>query len=88
MENIKEWASLPLPELLTKASSRKDWKKRICAESFLMSPLTTQSVMGINCTQLPLLVVGFFLACEDFGRMFDSAFLNCAFFKWRLASAN
>ena len=26
MENIKEWTSLPMPELLTKASSKKDWK--------------------------------------------------------------
>ena len=24
---------------------------------------------------------GFFLACEDFGRMFDSSFPTCAFFK-------
>ena len=30
---------------------------------------------------------GFFLACEDFGRMFDNSFPACAFFfflKWRL----
>ena len=26
MNNIKEWTSLPMPELLTKASSKKDWK--------------------------------------------------------------
>ena len=33
---------------------------------------------------------GFFLACEDFGRMFDNLFPACAFFfflKWRLAGA-
>ena len=37
MENIKEWTSLPMPELLTRASCRKDWK-RISAELSLMSP--------------------------------------------------
>ena len=26
VDNIKEWTSLPMPELLTRASSRKDWK--------------------------------------------------------------
>ena len=32
---------------------------------------------------------GFFLACEDFGRMFDNSFSACAFFlKWRLARAH
>ena len=36
MDNVKEWTSLPMPELLTRASCRKDWK-RISAESFLMS---------------------------------------------------
>ena len=31
---------------------------------------------------------GFFLACEDFGRMFDNSFPACAFlFKWRLGRA-
>ena len=37
MDNIKEWTSLPMPELPTRASCRKDWK-RISAESSLMSP--------------------------------------------------
>ena len=37
MDNIKEWTYLPLPELLTMASCRKDWK-RISAESSLKSP--------------------------------------------------
>ena len=37
MDNIKEWTSLPMPELLTRASRRKDWKI-ISAESSLMSP--------------------------------------------------
>ena len=41
MDNIKEWASTPTPELLTMASCRKDWK-RISAESSLMS------VKGLN----------------------------------------
>ena len=47
MDNIKEWSSLSMPELLTVASCIKDWNK-ISAESFLMSPLTTQSAGGIN----------------------------------------
>ena len=38
MDNIKEWTSLAMPELLTKASyEKKKWKK-ISVESFLMSP--------------------------------------------------
>ena len=36
MDNIKEWTYLPMPELLTLAFRRKDWK-RISAESSLMS---------------------------------------------------
>ena len=36
--------------------------------------------------------VGIFLACEDFGGMFDNKFFACAFFfvflKWGLARAN
>ena len=37
MDNIKEWTSLPMPELLTRAYCRKDWK-RISPESSIMSP--------------------------------------------------
>ena len=37
MDNTKEWTSLPMPELLTWDSCRKDWK-RIFAESCLMFP--------------------------------------------------
>ena len=37
LDNIKEWTSLPMPELLTRASCRKD-RKRITARSSLMSP--------------------------------------------------
>ena len=37
MDNIKEWTSLPTPDLFTRASCRKHWK-RISAESSLMSP--------------------------------------------------
>ena len=29
LDNIKEWTFLPMPELHTKASCRKDWKKMI-----------------------------------------------------------
>ena len=35
--DVKEWTSLPMPELLTLASRREDWK-RISAESSLMPP--------------------------------------------------
>ena len=37
MDNMKEGTSLPMPELLLRASCRKDWK-RISAETSLMSP--------------------------------------------------
>ena len=37
IDNIKEWTSLPIPELLTMAFCRKIWK-RISAESSLMFP--------------------------------------------------
>ena len=37
MDDIREWISLPMPELFTQTSSRKAWK-RISAESSLMSP--------------------------------------------------
>ena len=47
VDSIKEWTSLPVPELLTRASCRKDWE-RISAESSLMVPATTQSVKGLN----------------------------------------
>ena len=47
MGNIKQWRSLPMQELLIRASSRKDWKK-ISAKLSLMSVLMTQSVIGLN----------------------------------------
>ena len=51
MDNMKEWTSLPIPELLTRAACRKGWK-RISAESSLMSPPPplpiTQSVKGLH----------------------------------------
>ena len=37
MDSIKDWTSLPMPELITRASCRKDWKM-ISSESSLMSP--------------------------------------------------
>ena len=49
LDNVKEWTPLPMPELLTMASRRKDWK-RISAESSVMSPPTTRSVKGLNRT--------------------------------------
>ena len=49
VDNAKEWLTLPMPELFTTASCRKDWK-RISAESSLVSS-TTQSVKGLNWTE-------------------------------------
>ena len=57
MDNIKEWTSLPLPELLTRASCRKDWK-RISADSPVMLPPVTQSVKGLKWTELIAHTVG------------------------------
>ena len=37
MDNINEWTSLPMPELLTRASCQKVWKS-ISAKSSLTSP--------------------------------------------------
>ena len=37
MDNEKEWTCLPMPEMLTRPSCRKHWK-RISAESSVMSP--------------------------------------------------
>ena len=37
MNTIKEWTSIPIPELLARAARRKDWKL-ISAESSLKSP--------------------------------------------------
>ena len=51
MNNAKEWISPPMLELLTRASSRKD-RKSISAESSLMSHPTTESVKGLNWTEL------------------------------------
>ena len=36
MDNVKEWTSLPMPEVLTVTSRGKD-RKRISAETFVMS---------------------------------------------------
>ena len=54
MDNVKGWTSLLMPELLTRASCRKDWK-RIYVESSHMSllppspaPQLTHSVKGLN----------------------------------------
>ena len=49
MDNIKEWIFLPMPELLTRASSRKDGK-RFAAESSVMTPSMTQLVEGLKWT--------------------------------------
>ena len=51
MSNIKEWTSLPMPELLTRTSHGEDWK-RISAESSVVFPLTIQSVQELGCTEL------------------------------------
>ena len=46
MDNIKEWTSLPIPELISRACCRKD-RKRISTGSSLMSPaLPPDDVIG------------------------------------------
>ena len=45
MDNVKEWTFPPVPELLTGAFCRKDWK-RISAESSLMSPRRPNRLKG------------------------------------------
>ena len=57
MDNIEQWTSLPVPELLTRASCRKDWK-RISAESSLMSPrppIRSMDWTELNWTTCPSL---------------------------------
>ena len=49
MDNIKEWTSLLISELLTRASCRKGWK-RIFAESSLMSPWRPNHNQMNRCT--------------------------------------
>ena len=60
--DIKEWTSLPTPELLTRASCRNDWE-RISAESSIMSirwPSPSGDWTELNWTRwqcLPLCVI-------------------------------
>ena len=53
MDNIKEWTYLSKPELLTRASCRKVWK-RISVESSLKSPHQDPIGQGteLNCSAL------------------------------------
>ena len=51
MDNINERTSLPMPELHTRASCRKDWN-RVSAESSLMSSLRTSR--SRDCAELTL----------------------------------
>ena len=50
MDNVREWTSLPIPELLTMANCRKQWK-RLSAESSFVFPPTAKSVTGLNCVE-------------------------------------
>ena len=47
IQHFLGWTSLPMPELLTRASCRKDWK-RISAESSLKSPSDDLSGRGTD----------------------------------------
>ena len=47
MDKIREWISLPVPKLLTRASCRKDWKKDLCLVVPPVPP-TTKSVKELN----------------------------------------
>ena len=59
MDNTKEWTSLPMPELLTKASLQKRLEEDLC---WIVPhvPSTTQSVKGLNWTELILRVIPIF----------------------------
>ena len=54
------------------------------------SPVMYNNTTNLNNVAISLVVVvcGFFLACEDFGRMFDNSFLACNlfFFKVEISS--
>ena len=58
MDNIKVGTSLPMSELLTRASCRKAWKK-MSAESSLMFPRMTRSVKGLNWIELNFFFIVF-----------------------------
>ena len=51
MDDIKEWTSLPMPELLTRASCRKRLEEDLCWIVPHVPPMT-QTVKGLNRTQL------------------------------------
>ena len=51
MDDLKEWTSLPMPKLFSTAFPRKDWK-RISAEASIVCPPTTQSIKGLNGSEL------------------------------------
>ena len=51
MDDIKERTFLPLPELLTRTSCRKDWETIPAESSFMFTQRPTQSVKGLNWTE-------------------------------------
>ena len=51
MDNIKHWTSLPMPELLKRASCKKT--ERGSLQNCPSCPTTTKSVKGLNWTELP-----------------------------------
>ena len=76
-------------------------KCKSCSLAFLL-PLWPQQIATFSFSQIAATAItggGFFLACQDFGRMFDNSFPHLYFFlffkveissckKWRLAQAN
>ena len=50
-ENVKEWTLLLMPDLLTRAFYRKDWKK-FSAESSLMPAPRSRPVKGLTKTDI------------------------------------
>ena len=73
--------------------SLNEYTKKPCGEPNILNSwrLTENQNTQNRLTLSALLRDGFFLSCEDFGRMFDYSFPACTFFfflTWRLARAH
>ena len=79
INSIKEWTSLPMPELPTRASCRKDWK-RISAESSLLShrrPNQSTERTELNWTEL---IFSNDKGESDYSEMYTQRCCCCCFF--------
>ena len=72
MVNIKEQTSLPMPDLLTRAPCRKDWK-RISGESCHI-PVMIQSVKGLNWNEQIMVLIHVLMRSKNSYRLFFESF--------------